>query len=250
MNALSERISQAESTVAYEYSAVEQTGNVLGRHSGACLRSAIALMLALSVQGQAMATSNDSSIYEFDPIVVTAPSYPIDRDEWIPSPMPYFEDFGFDPYYIPDGYWEAPRTVCSTWLDVNEPPSGCNANLKPPPVGASTPPCGPDGSGWSEYIPQFFAPSCMGHDVCYSQLNTEKTSCDNAFHTNMGTQCESTFLQPYVPGPLPGFYACMNAASTFYIAVHLGGEAAFTTARNQAECRQWHERKENESTCP
>jgi hypothetical protein len=239
------------STAIHEYSAVDNAANVLGRRSGSCLRSAITLLVTLALPFQTIA-SCDTDPTDCIPLPgIEVFGTPIDQPQWVPSGIPFFNDPGFDTgNYIPDGYWEGPRVECSAWLALNEPPEGCDADIKPPPVTASSPPCGPDGSSWSWLIPQDFRNSCIAHDVCYSQFAVDKNSCDSAFLVNMQNECLSAYLNFQSPISLPAYNSCMAHANSFYGGVQLSWALnRFDALREVAECRQWHERKENESNC-
>jgi hypothetical protein len=241
-----------------EYSALDRTGQVLGRYTGARLRSAIALLLALSIPTQASAYDT----VELGQIGVYGTG--IDFSEWVPSGIPYGEDPGFDLQdFIPNGYLDQ-RYECADWLSNTPLPAGCDANVKPEPVAVSDPPCGPDGSIWSNLVPQGFANACSAHDVCYSQYSTTQAGCNQAFRSNMDDICELQYLgqtecrammtwdgRTVCFSTSPAFQQCVNQSTIFYNAVQ-GSWAInrFNALRSVALCRQWHERKENESNCP
>lgn len=75
-------------------------------------------------------------------------------------------------------------------------------------------------------VPEFsFHACCNAHDTCYSTCSKSKATCDTTFKTCMKASCTDKYKW-YDPRR----YACNDAASIYYTAVHLAGEPAFDSA--------------------
>ncbi len=221
------------------------------------------IALAMPFQAIARCDTDPTDCSSMPPIDVIGT--PIDAPQWIPQGIPFFNDPGYDiNNFIPNGYWGQGPIECSRWKQDNPAPGGCDQNVKPPPVTASDPPCGPDGSIWSNLVPQGFGNACMSHDVCYSLFGSDKDRCDSAFVSNMDETCALEFVgqstcrlvmtwdgRPVCFGTSPGYHQCLNQSGIMYGAVQgQWAGARFAALRTEARCRHWHSRKENESDCP
>lgn len=223
---------------------------------------ALALSLAISAWSPTAGASDSTTACDGIPAgdvcsqgpTVPVDGVPIDRDQWVPRDFPTFPDVGFNDDaggYIPDGYGGGAeqQLACSAWEEqyANRPPAECSASAPPLPVTPSNPPCGPDDSWITQYLPQTVASACVAHDVCYSQLNADKDRCDAAFRDNMRVVCEQN---PLWWMNLVEFEYCLLQTQTYGYAVRLyWADTRFQSLQTEAECRQWHERRENESDC-
>lgn len=223
---------------------------------------AMALTLLISAWSPTVGASDSTTACDGNPagdVCAQGPDVPvspIDRDEWVPRDFPDFPDIGFDDdesSFTPDGYASSyQQLTCAEWTstNLNSLPDGCSSSIPPPAVSPSDPPCGPDGSWVSQYLPQTVADACIAHDVCYSQLSGDKERCDDAFDGNLLLTCERQFPYHWIVPLDAGYLACVSQVTSYSAAVRLPwASSRFQELQREAQCRQWHQRRENESDC-
>jgi hypothetical protein len=93
-----------------------------------------------------------------------------------------------------------------------------------------------------------FSQCCNSHDVCYGTCNREKgNDCDSPFFDCLSTACAAAYPLDSITHALLNhqlYEQCLNAATTYYAAVSLGGAGPFEAAQAHAcDCC-------SESTCP
>jgi hypothetical protein len=99
--------------------------------------------------------------------------------------------------------------------------------------------CGPEGG--SIKIPQGYGkadyrPACNGHDLCYEDCGSSKSTCDDNFHDGMDDSCAAAY-----PGTLNALlrFGCYERSYAYYQAVSQFGDDAWIAAQYKAcECCQ------------
>lgn len=219
---------------------------------GARLATAMLFVLAAWVPtAGATNSSNCSNCIELPRIEV--PEDPVNRSEWVPWDIsqPLFPDLGFnDDDYANHGYGEGHELVqCDAWEQQNLLPDFCDPDVPPARVAPSDPACGPDGSVFSQIIPQLFSTACTVHDVCYSHMESNKGQCDSSFFGNMIITCQeqNPFFWTFVD---TGYALCVSQAELFLDGVSLPwAQQRFDALQFEAACRQWHLRRAEETNC-